>query len=394
MSLLDRPNAEAEGETEEMNEQERIRRFSREITRSIEDHRSIDDAAKESHERLTDFQKFDPRSEESFETEYSWDSPSERQVSLESEIMDLDDFVESIDDEVGELPSEGFEPDEVKSALQGRNLKELEEKYGLVKVKKGLETTLGATIQGKEDLSERMEVLAAGFGGSYDPEGRRASEALSKDTDAEELLKEKEVIQMVEENRSDLLDRIESYEHRITERVQRLDNVLTVYGQEMQEAYSEAMGDLVDQLEQLSEFSKIHQTAGEHDYQQLSDGNKVEQQYKQQAEVYMSENLENIEEILLEMNKMVEDYEGLVSTVEENAKHTREEFQPQSTEILNDMKDAYEQVKTHRVGNETMQYESLEDLIAGISDDAYDSIGNGINFLDYTLAESQEERSA
>jgi len=385
MNLSELDPSKNEETQEAINEREMARRYANEVNRSINEHRQNDDRAAESDKKLSSLLEFEPETETDFA--YNWDTAEERQVTIADEVISLDDFVGFVDNEIGEMPSQGWQPAEVKDTIQGNNINEIEEKYGLVKVKKGLEETLKAVDQGKGQLQERMEVEASIIGHQYGDAGdRRAGEILTQDTGAVDLLKEDQAINMVERNRSDILDRIESYEHRITAQVQHADNALAIYGEELKDTYNDAMRDLQGQLEQIAAFGEVYENAGEHDYQKLEGGNDKEQLHKERAEHEMLKRVDNVGQILEDVTELTEEYSQAVNTIKENAEHTREDFEPKSLEILEDMEETYDAVRTRKTDEGCIQYENMESYVNDITGGAYDSVGNGISALDNQIS--------
>ncbi len=366
-------------------DKEKARRFANEVNRTIEEHRQNDSRALESDEKLGSLLEFQPETKQEFE--YDWDTTEDREVVIADEVVSLNDFVTFVDNEIGEMPTQGWKPDEVKDALQGRDLQDLEQKYGLVKIKKGLEETLNAVDKGQGQLQDRLAVESTVFGSAYAAgDERRAGEVLANDTGAENLLKEDQAMDLVRRNKGDILDRIESYEHRITAQVQHADNALAVYGQEVKEAYDQAMGELQSQLEQLAAFGEVYENAGGHNYEIVDGGNEREQLHKERAEHEMRKRIENIGEIMHEATKMTEEYVEAVNVVQENAQHTREDFTPKSLEILEDMQDSYQATLTRNIAGDRQHYGSIENYVNDLTNGAYDSVGNGLQSLEAQIA--------
>jgi len=371
--------SEATGDTE------KARRFANEVNRTIEEHRQNDSRAAESDEKLGSLLEFQPDTKDTFE--YDWDTTEDREVVIADEVVSLKDFVTFVDNEIGEMPTQGWKPDEVKDALQGRDLQDLEEKYGLVKIKKGLEETLKAVDKGQGQLQDRLAVESTVFGSAYAAgDDRRAGEVLTQDTGANNLLQEDHAMDLVRRNRGDILDRIESYEHRITAQVQHADNALAVYGQEVKDSYEQAMSELQGQLEQLAAFGEVYENSGNHSYEIVEGGEEREQLHKERAEHEMHKRIQNIGDIMHEATKMTEEYVEAVNVVQENAKHTREEFSPKSLEILEDMRESYEATLTRTVGGECQHYDSIETYVNDLTGGAYDSVGNGLQSLEAQIA--------
>lgn len=375
---------------EDLRDKEIARRFANEVTRSMEQQRKHDSEAAKTDEKIENLLDYATDTQEEFL--YEWDTAEQREVKIGEEVVQLQDFIDFVDDEIGEMPSQGWKPQEVKDTLKGNNLKDIEDQYGLVKIKKGLEETLKAVDHGKEQLQERMEVEASMFGHQYASEDdRRAGQILTQDTGANELLQEDQAIHLVEQNRDEIVDRIESYEHRITAQVQYADNALTVYGEELQDTYNEAMADLQNQLQELAAFGKIHEKAGEHDYKMIEEGEEKETLLQERAEHEMMRRVDNIEEIMGEASTIASEYAKAVETVRENAEHTREEFEPRSLDVLEEMRDTYEAVLNRRVGDDSVTYNSMEDLLNDLTASSYDSVGSGLDDIDNKMAGRLED---
>jgi len=368
-------------ETEQIDSREKARNYRNETKSTLNSHRKTDRRAKISDEKLQELLDYDFQLQEHFE--YNWDSTEEREVTIANEIISLEDFVSFVDNEIGEMPSQGWQPEEVRTVLQGHNINQLEEKYGLARLKEGLEETLKLADQGEKQLQERLELESAILGTRRtDKSQKRIGQQIAEETSLNTLKQEEDALNLIKQNQPEIENRIESYEHRITSQLNYLDNALAIYGEELEDTYNDAMRDLQGQLEQLKSLGQIYRTAGEHEYDQIKSGDQLEQLHKEKAEEEIFRRIDNISQILEEVTALTTEYAEAVETVQENTKHTRTEFEPKSLGILENMRDTYDLVRRQYVDDETRQYDTIDTYISDLVDSAHEPKSSVIHNFD------------
>ncbi len=368
-------------EIEQIDNREKARNYRNETKSALNSHREADRRAEKSDKKLQELLDYDFQLQEHFE--YDWDSTEEREVTMANEIISLEDFVNFVDNEVGEMPSQGWQPEEVRTVLQGHNMAQLEEKYGLARLKEGLEETLRLIDQGENQLQEKIELESAILGNKVIEENqKRTGQRIAEETSLATLGREKEALNLIKQNRPEIENRIESYEHRITSQLNYLDNALAIYGEELKDTYNNAMQDLQGQLEQLKSLGRVYRVAGEHDYSQIETGDRLEQRHKENAEQEIFRRIDNISQILEDVTELTTEYAEAVETVQENAKHTKTDFEPQSIEILENMRDTYDLVRRQYIDDETRQYDTIDAYISDLVDSAHEPKSSIIHNFD------------